>query len=86
MDDIRLPLIQGSMDDVSQSADLSSSQSEALSEFPDSMSSQGAKAIYEREARIRIDYAFLSEDYKDVRYLNTPDLDILSFTYFWCEI
>ena len=86
MDDIRLPLIQGSMDDVSQSADLSSSQSEALSEFPDSMSSQGAKAIYEREARIRIDYAFLSEDYKDVGYLNTPDLNISALCTLCCEI
>ena len=71
MDDIRLPLHQGSMDDVSQadgSVDLSSSQSEAISELPDSMSTQSAKLIYEREARIRIDYAFLNDDFKEVGF------------------
>lgn len=79
MDDIRLPLQQGSMDDVSQadgSVDLSSSQSDAISELPDSMSTQSAKAIYEREARIHIDYAFLNEDYKDVRQWKLQVLNV----------
>ena len=65
MDDIRLPLQSGSMDDISQEGDRSSSQG---SQGDDSMNTQGAKAIYEREARIAIDYEELDDDFKDVSF------------------
>ena len=65
MDDIRLPMQQGSMDDISQSTG-GDGGSQNDSDLPDSMSSQGARAIYEREARITIDYAALDDSYKDV--------------------
>ena len=64
MDDIRLPMVSGSMDDISQAGGDGSSQND--SDLPDSMSTQGAKAIYEREARIAIDYEALDDGYKDV--------------------
>ena len=55
------------MDDISQEADVSS-QADGSQETPtDSLSSQGTKAIYEKEAKIRIDYSSLSDDYLDVR-------------------
>lgn len=64
MDDIRLPMQQGSMDDISQVGDTSS---QGDSESVSSMNTQGAKAIYEREARITIDYESLDEAMKEVR-------------------
>ena len=39
------------------------------SETLDSGSTQGAKAIYEKEARISLDYSHLSEEYQDVTSL-----------------
>ena len=63
MEDIRLPMVRGTMDDISQEEGASS---QADSEALDSMSSQGQKAIYEREAQITIDYERLDDDYKDV--------------------
>ena len=67
MDDIRLPMVHGTMEDISQDGDMSSQQESSVGETPtDSMSSQGAKAIYEREARISVDYDQLGDEYKDV--------------------
>ena len=65
MDDIRLPMMRGSMEDISQEGD-QSSQMEASDTPADSLSTQGAKAIYEREARIRLDYDQLPDDHKEV--------------------
>lgn len=50
------------MDDISQEGASSQVDSEAL----DSMSSQGQKAIYEKEAQITLDYERLDDDYKDL--------------------
>jgi structural maintenance of chromosome 1 len=63
MDDIRLPMVKGTMDDISQEGGggAASQDSEV-----DSMSTQGQKAIYEREANIQIDYESLDEEMKEV--------------------
>lgn len=66
MDGIKLPLRQGSMDDISGETDVSE-RGEGSQETPlDSMSSQGAKAIYEKEAQILIDYSALDDEYKEL--------------------
>ncbi|KAK7102755.1 structural maintenance of chromosomes protein 1A-like [Littorina saxatilis] len=65
MEGVKLPLTQGSMDDISGETDMSGV--DGTQETPlDSMSSQGAKAIYEREAQILINYSALDEDIKDL--------------------
>ena len=63
MDDIRLPMRKGSMEDITQEDGQSSQQD---SSELDSMSTQGAKKLYERESQIVIDYTKLDDDYKDV--------------------
>lgn len=72
MDNINLPMRKGTMEDITQENEASSAidgtqmdgtQSEA---GLDSMSSQGAKKIYEKEALIIIDYSSLDDDLKDV--------------------
>ena len=67
MEDIRVPMSRGTMEDISQEGEQSSqvdgSEGGAVT---DSMSSQGAKRIYEREARIMVDYSNLDDDLKDV--------------------
>ena len=71
MDDIRLPMQRGSMEDISQEGETSSQVDPSNADstpMQDSMSSQGAKAIYEREQQIMLDYSYLSEDYKDVSF------------------
>jgi structural maintenance of chromosome 1 len=68
MDDIRLPMVRGRMDDISQEEAVSSQPDASDSTPVDSMSSQGAKAIYEREANIVLDYSALDDDFKDVRF------------------
>ena len=62
MEDIRLPMTQGTMDDISQEGE----GSQDTSSTGESMSSQGAKAIYEREAQIMLDYSALDDEYKEV--------------------
>ncbi|ELT90865.1 hypothetical protein CAPTEDRAFT_228943 [Capitella teleta] len=58
MDDIRLPMERGRMDDISQGdSQVDSSLSESQL---DSMSTQDQRAIYEREAQIVLDYSMLS--------------------------
>ncbi|XP_002735243.1 structural maintenance of chromosomes protein 1A-like [Saccoglossus kowalevskii] len=68
MDDIRLPMKRGTMDDITQEGE-SSSQVEANESGSitgmDSMSSQGAKTIYAKEANIIINYRHIREELKD---------------------
>jgi|SRR6218665_1456553 len=63
MEGIHLPMSQGTMDDITQEGEPSSQMDQSTGE---SMNTQGARAIYEREAHIVIDYSRLSEDNKDV--------------------
>lgn len=63
MEGIHLPMSQGTMDDITQEGETSSQVDNSTGE---SMNTQGARAIYEREAHIVIDYSRLSEDNKDV--------------------
>lgn len=66
MDDIELPMTKGTMDDITQENEMSS-QPDGSTETPtDSMSSQGAKRIYEREANIMIDYSRLDDELKEI--------------------
>jgi len=60
MQDIKLPLSKGTMDDISQE--------EGSSQGEDSVSgSQRTSSIYAREALIEIDYGDLCEDLKDAQ-------------------
>uniref|UniRef100_A0A2C9K3R1 Structural maintenance of chromosomes protein n=1 Tax=Biomphalaria glabrata TaxID=6526 RepID=A0A2C9K3R1_BIOGL len=62
MDDIRVPMRRGTIDDITEGDNADGSQ-----ETPaDSMSTQGAKAIYEREAVLEIDYSSLSDEHKEL--------------------
>jgi len=51
------------MNDISQEVDAGATQSDST---PDSMSTQGARQIYERESHIVVDYSHLDDEYKDV--------------------
>uniref|UniRef100_A0A0B7A500 Structural maintenance of chromosomes protein n=1 Tax=Arion vulgaris TaxID=1028688 RepID=A0A0B7A500_9EUPU len=63
MEDIRVPMTRGSIEDISQEGDgADGSQDTAL----DSMGSQGAKAIYEREAALELDYSSLTDEHKEL--------------------
>ncbi|KAH3819553.1 hypothetical protein DPMN_121292, partial [Dreissena polymorpha] len=71
MDNIRLPMRKGTMEDITQneaSSAIDGTQMDGTqSELgPDSMSSQGAKKIYEKEALIIIDYTKLDDDLKEL--------------------
>ncbi|KAK3102279.1 hypothetical protein FSP39_010179 [Pinctada imbricata] len=71
MDDIRIPMSRGTMEDISREDEPSSQPDGSQTDTPtDSMSSQGAKAIYEREAQITIDYNNLDDELKE---LDHPD-------------
>ncbi|GFO15543.1 structural maintenance of chromosomes protein [Plakobranchus ocellatus] len=61
MEDIRVPMRRGTMDDI-EGEGVDGSQETPM----DSLSSQGAKAIYEKEAALDIDYSLLSEDHKEL--------------------
>lgn len=76
MDDIRLPMRMGTMDDISREDEPSSQpDSQSTADTPlDSMSSQGQKAIYAKEAQIQIDYSSLDEDVKEVGKFIYTDL------------
>jgi len=65
MEGIQVPMTRGSMNDIAQEGDTAASQSDSTI---DSMSTQGARQIYEREAHIVVDYSHLDDDYKDVCY------------------
>lgn len=72
MDDIHLPMKRGSMDDISQEND-SSQTDENTSDSTARDSTSGSRAIYEREARIQIDYSMLDEEEKEVRNVYSDD-------------
>ena len=76
MDDIRLPMIKGTMEDISQEVE---SQSDHTG---DSLNSQSAKAIYEREAHITVNYDKLDEDYKEVQSLGQLSTDYYRYLTF----
>ena len=61
MDDIRLPMIHGTMEDISQEA-----ESEESQHTGDSFLTPNAREIYEKEAHIKINYDKMDDDYKDV--------------------
>ena len=67
MDDIRLPMVTGSMDDISQEGSAGAESQE--SEERDSMSTQGQRAIYAREANIQVDYENLEDELKEVGHM-----------------
>ncbi|XP_072027504.1 structural maintenance of chromosomes protein 1A-like [Amphiura filiformis] len=67
MEDIKVPMKRGTMDDISEETD-DQSGSQGDSSALDSMSTQGARTIYAREAQIIINYKHLSHDLK---YLDT---------------
>ena len=64
MEGIQLPMSQGSMDDITQE----SGQSSQMEQTGESMSTQGQRAIYEKEAHIVVDFTHLSDDHKDVSH------------------
>ncbi|XP_063405474.1 structural maintenance of chromosomes protein 1A-like [Mytilus trossulus] len=67
IDDIKLPLSKGTMDDISREDEPSSAVDPPSESTPaDSMSSQGAKTIYAKEAQITIDYSSVDDDLKDL--------------------
>ena len=75
MDDIDLPMTKGTMEDITQENE-ASSQPDGSTETPtDSMSSQGAKRIYEKEANILIDYSRLDDDLKEVITVDFQNLE-----------
>lgn len=58
------------MDDISREDEPSSAVDPPSESTPaDSMSSQGAKSIYAKEAQITIDYSSVDDDLKDVSIL-----------------
>jgi len=61
MEGIEVPMSRGSMNDIVHEPEPSQSDSVA-----DSLSTQGARQIHEREAHIVVDYSQLDDDYKDV--------------------
>jgi len=64
MEGITVPMSRGSMNDIAQeTGEMAASQSDST---VDSMSTQGARQIYERESHIVVDYSRLDDDYKDV--------------------
>lgn len=55
-------MLEGSMDDI----DHTSSGNQDDMDTSDAPSSQGTQKIYEKEAKIKVDYSNLSDDLKDV--------------------
>lgn len=82
IDDIRLPFKKGTMDDISREDEPSSAMDVTPSESTpaDSMSSQGAKNIYAKEAELTIKYNSLDEDLKDVSYFQFETFFLLKFS------
>ena len=72
MDNINLPMRKGNMMDITQENETSSAidgtqMDGTQSEMGhDSLSSKGAKKIYEKEAIIMIDYSNLDDELKEV--------------------
>ncbi|XP_074644873.1 structural maintenance of chromosomes protein 1A-like [Tubulanus polymorphus] len=66
MEGSKLPMKRGTMEDISQE------ESSSQEDVADSMNTQDAKAIYEREAQIELDYSRLDEELTDID--NTADV------------
>ncbi|PVD24300.1 hypothetical protein C0Q70_14771 [Pomacea canaliculata] len=66
MEGIKLPMRQGTMDDISREVETSSAVDGSQETPTDSTSTQGTRAMYEREAQILIDYSLLLDDYKEL--------------------
>jgi structural maintenance of chromosome 1 len=64
MEGIDVPMSRGTMEDIAQEVEPTSSQSDVGT--GESMTTQGAKQIYQREANIVVDYSGLNEDLKDL--------------------
>jgi len=62
-----VPMSRGSMHDIAQEGDTAAASQSDSSAVVDSLSTQGARQIYERESHIVVDYSQLDDDYKDVR-------------------
>lgn len=62
LEDIKIPMIEGSMDDI----DHTSSGNQDDMDTSDVPGSQGTQKIYEKEAKIKVDYSDLSDDIKEV--------------------
>ena len=62
-----MPMSRGSMHDIAQEGDAAAASQSDSSAVVDSLSTQGARQIYERESHIVVDYSQLDDDYKDVR-------------------
>lgn len=60
-------MVTGSMDDISQEGSAGAESQE--SEERDSMSTQGQRAIYAREANIQVDYDNLEDELKEVGHI-----------------
>lgn len=58
-------MIEGSMDDI----DHTSSGNQDDMDTSDVPGSQGTQKIYEKEAKIKVDYSELSDDIKDVIFI-----------------
>lgn len=85
MDNINLPMRKGTMEDITQENETSSAidgtqMDGTQSEMGlDSLSSKGAKKIYEKEALIIIDYSGLDDELKEVRLFSVKFSFFLSF-------
>lgn len=71
MENIQIPMVRGSMDDVGDIEESVSSQSSEIGSSTammdvDSMSTQGARVLYERESQITVDYSDLDERLKEL--------------------
>ncbi|XP_071960355.1 structural maintenance of chromosomes protein 1A-like [Antedon mediterranea] len=65
MEDIKLPMRRGTMDDITEEADSSSQNDDSITGL-DSMSSQGARTIYAKEANIVLNYKYLRDELKEL--------------------
>ena len=72
MDDIRLPMLRGTMEDISQETETSSQTESVPGE--EGTSSQNSRAVYEAEAKIKLDYSQLNDDLQDVSCLTLASL------------
>lgn len=61
LEDIKIPLSRGTIADLADDIDVSGSQSSSLD-----ASAQGSKEIYEKEAKIKVNYNRLDAELKEV--------------------
>ncbi len=66
LEDIGLPLAKGSMTDVGNDDILESQDSVGSSQDGIGAAQSGTKAVYDREDRIKINFAKLDQDLKEV--------------------